>query len=76
MLLNILYTESRTIAIPFLKKYLYKLKIFDNIASSEIFIQQLSMLLAFFDDLEGVVAGEVEEPFAGDVLEVMGFGNT
>ena len=31
------------------------------------------MLLAFLDDLEGIVAGEVEEPFAGDVLEVIGF---
>ena len=31
------------------------------------------MLLAFLDDLKGVVAGEVEEPFTGYVLEVMGF---
>ena len=31
------------------------------------------MLLAFLDNLEGVVAGEIDEPFAGDVLEVMGF---
>ena len=33
------------------------------------------MLLTFLDDLEGVVAGEVDEPVAGDVLEVMGFCN-
>lgn len=33
------------------------------------------MLLAFLDDLEGVVAGEVDEPFAGDDLKVMGFGD-
>ena len=33
------------------------------------------MLLAFFDDLEGVVTGEVDEPVAGDVLEVVGFGD-
>lgn len=33
------------------------------------------MFLAFFDDLEGVVAGEVDEPFAGDDLKVMGFGD-
>jgi len=31
------------------------------------------MLLTFLDDLEGVVAGEVDEPFAGDDLGVMGF---
>ena len=31
------------------------------------------MLLAFFDDLEGVVAGEVDEPVAWDELDVMGF---
>ena len=73
MVLNILYTESRTIAIPFLKKYLYKLKIFDNIASSEVFIQQFAVGFAFLDDAEGVVAGEVDEPFAWDDLGVMGF---
>ena len=33
------------------------------------------MLLAFLDDAEGVVAGEIDEPVAGDVLEVMGFGD-
>ena len=33
------------------------------------------MGLAFLDDAEGVVAGEVDEPFAGDDLEVMGFGD-
>ena len=33
------------------------------------------MLLAFLDDAEGVVAGEVDEPFAGDDLKVMGFGD-
>ena len=33
------------------------------------------MLLAFLDDLEGVVAGEVDEPVAGNVLEVMCFCN-
>ena len=33
------------------------------------------MLLTFLDDLEGVVAGEVDEPFAGDDLKVMGFGD-
>ena len=33
------------------------------------------MLLAFLDNLEGVVAGEVDEPVAGDVLKVMGFGD-
>ena len=32
------------------------------------------MLLAFFDDLEGVVAAEVDKPFAWDDLGVMGFG--
>ena len=33
------------------------------------------MGFAFPRDAEGVVAGEIEEPFAGDDLEVMGFGN-
>ena len=33
------------------------------------------MLFAFPGDAKGVVAGEVYEPFAGDVLEVMGFGD-
>ena len=33
------------------------------------------MGFAFLDDAEGVVAGEVDEPFAGDDLEVMGFGD-
>ena len=31
------------------------------------------MGFAFLDDAEGVVAGEVDEPFAWDDLEVMGF---
>ena len=39
----------------------------------EVFIQKFAVLLAFLDDLKGVVAGEVDEPFAGDVLKVMGF---
>ncbi len=30
---------------------------------------------AFPGDAEGVVAGEVDEPFAGDELGVMGFGD-
>lgn len=33
------------------------------------------MGFAFLGDAEGVVAGEVDEPFAGDDLEVMGFGD-
>ena len=33
------------------------------------------MLLAFLDDLEGVVAGEVDEPLAWDDFKVMGFGD-
>ena len=33
------------------------------------------MGLAFPRDAEGVVAGEVDEPFAGDDLKVMGFGD-
>ena len=33
------------------------------------------MSFAFLDDAEGVVAGEVDEPFAWDDLEVMGFGD-
>ena len=33
------------------------------------------MGFAFFDDTEGVVAGEVDEPFAWDDFKVMGFGN-
>ena len=33
------------------------------------------MGFAFPGDAEGVVTGEVDEPFAGDVLEVMGFGD-
>ena len=33
------------------------------------------MGFAFPCDAEGVVAGEVDEPFAGDDLEVMGFGD-
>ena len=33
------------------------------------------MGFAFFDDAEGIVTGEVDEPFAGDDLEVMGFGD-
>ena len=31
------------------------------------------MGFAFLDDAEGIVAGEVYEPFAGDDLKVMGF---
>ena len=41
----------------------------------EVFVLQFPMLLAFLDDLEGVVAGGVDEPFVGDALEVMGFGD-
>ncbi len=33
------------------------------------------MGFAFPRDAEGVVAGEVDEPFAGDDLKVMGFGD-
>ena len=33
------------------------------------------MLFAFLDDAEGVVACEVDEPLAGDELDVMGFCN-
>ena len=33
------------------------------------------MGFAFLDDAEGIVAGEVDEPFAGDDLGVMGFGD-
>ena len=33
------------------------------------------MSVAFLDDLKGVVAGEIEEPFAWDDLGVMGFGD-
>ena len=33
------------------------------------------MLLAFLNDAEGVIAGEVDEPLAGDELGVMGFGD-
>ena len=33
------------------------------------------MGVAFLDDAEGVVASEVDEPFAGDELGVMGFGD-
>lgn len=33
------------------------------------------MGFAFLDDAEGVVAGEVDEPFAWDDLKVMGFGD-
>ena len=33
------------------------------------------MLLAFLDDLKGVVASEVDEPLAWDELDVMGFGD-
>lgn len=33
------------------------------------------MLFAFLDNAEGVVAGEVDEPFAWDDFKVMGFGN-
>ena len=33
------------------------------------------MGVAFPRDAEGVVAGEVDEPFAGDDLKVMGFGD-
>ena len=33
------------------------------------------MGFAFLDDAEGVVAGEVDEPFARDDLGVMGFGD-
>ena len=42
---------------------------------SEVFIQQFAVGFTFFDDAEGVVAGEVDEPFTGDDLEVMGFGD-
>ena len=33
------------------------------------------MGFAFLGDAEGIVAGEVDEPFAGDDLKVMGFGD-
>lgn len=33
------------------------------------------MSFAFLGDAEGIVAGEVDEPFAGDDLKVMGFGD-
>ena len=33
------------------------------------------MGFAFLDDAEGIVAGEVDEPFAGDDLGVMCFGD-
>ncbi len=33
------------------------------------------MGVAFLDDAKGVVAGEIDEPFAGDELGVMGFGD-
>ncbi len=33
------------------------------------------MSLAFLGDAEGVVAGEIDEPFAWDDLKVMGFGD-
>ena len=33
------------------------------------------MGFAFLGDAEGVVAGEIDEPFAGDDLKVMGFGD-
>ena len=33
------------------------------------------MNFAFLDDAEGVVTGEVDEPFAGDDLGVVGFGD-
>ena len=33
------------------------------------------MGFAFLDDAEGVIAGEVDEPFAWDNFKVMGFGN-
>ena len=33
------------------------------------------MGFTFIDDAEGVVTGEVDEPFAGDDLKVMGFGD-
>ena len=33
------------------------------------------MFIAFLDDTEGVVTGEIDEPFAGDDLGVMGFGD-
>ena len=33
------------------------------------------MGFTFFDDAEGVVAGEVDKPFAGDNFKVMGFGD-
>ena len=33
------------------------------------------MRITFLDDAEGVVAGEVDEPVAGDNFKVMGFGD-
>ena len=42
---------------------------------SEVFIQQFAVDFAFLGDAEGVVAGEIDEPFAGDDLEVIGFGD-
>ena len=41
----------------------------------EVFIQQFAVGFAFPGDAEGVVAGEVDEPFAGDDLKVMDFGD-
>ena len=42
---------------------------------TEVFIQQFAVGFTFLGDAEDVVAGEVDEPFTGDDLEVMGFGD-
>ena len=41
----------------------------------KILLQQFAVGFAFPRDTEGVVAGEVDEPFARDDLKVMGFGD-
>jgi len=41
----------------------------------KILLQQFAVGFAFPRDAEGVVAGEVDEPFAWDDLKVMGFGD-
>ena len=44
-------------------------------ALTEVFIQQLTVRITFPGDAEGVVVGEIDEPFAWDDFKVMGFGN-
>ena len=67
VLLSIILPPLANLIISYLGAKIYVLP--------EVFIQQFAVGFAFPGDAEGVVASEVDEPFAWDDLGVMGFGD-